>query len=79
MPAESIQKMVAVFDLRRQYCIGRLDKLSEHLTYVRPNGAFYFFINMSRWLNSRKMNDVEFCQKLLNEAHIGLVPGSSFG
>lgn len=79
LPPEYVSKMVEVFDRRRLYCISRLDKMSQYLSYTRPNGAFYFFINMSKYLNQKKMTDVELCRQLLTEALIGLVPGTSFG
>jgi aspartate aminotransferase len=71
--------MVSEFDHRRKYCIERLDKLSQFLTYTRPTGAFYIFINLSKWLIPRQMTDLEFCKELLEKEYVGLVPGSSFG
>jgi aspartate aminotransferase len=71
--------MVAEFDKRRQYCMERLDKMSQHLSYTRPTGAFYIFINLSRWLTRHKMTDMEFCKELLDKEYVGAVPGSSFG
>lgn len=79
MPPQTVQTMVDAFDKRRKYCMERLDHMSDFLTYVKPNGAFYFFINLSRWLSPRKMSDVEFCKELLTKQFVGLVPGSSFG
>lgn len=79
MPPQTVTTMVEAFDKRRQYVMGRLDKLSEHLTYVRPTGAFYFYINLSKFLTPRKMTDVEFCKELLVNQHVGVVPGASFG
>ena len=55
------------------------DDLSHALTYTRPTGAFYFFVNLSRWLSSHGMSDTDFCKQLLSECHVGIVPGSAFG
>lgn len=71
--------MVQEFDRRRKYCMERLDKLSNHLSYTRPTGAFYIFINLSKWLIANKMSDLEFCKELLEHQYVGVVPGSSFG
>jgi aspartate aminotransferase len=79
LPPSVAGSMVAEFDKRRRYCMDRLDKLSQHLTYTRPTGAFYIFINLSKWLLANKMTDLEFCKDLLEIAHVGVVPGSSFG
>ena len=73
------EKMVAAFDSRRNYCCERLDKLSDHCRYVRPTGAFYFFVNLEPWLKKHHSNDVEFCRRLLNDQLVGVVPGSAFG
>lgn len=74
-----IHDRVDTFDKRRKYCMERLDSLSEHLTYVRPTGAFYFFVNLSRFLTPKKMSDVEFCKEFLTRYFVGVVPGSAFG
>lgn len=79
MPPQTIKTMVEAFDKRRHFCMERLDKLSQHLTYVRPNGAFYFYINLSKYLTRKKMTDVEFCRELLLKQYVGVVPGSTFG
>jgi aspartate aminotransferase len=79
LPPEILQGMVTEFDNRRKYCMQRLDRMSSHLTYTRPQGAFYLFINLSKWLNERKMSDVEFCKELLMKHFVGAVPGSAFG
>lgn len=79
MPAEHATKMAEVFERRRDYCMKRLDELAPFLSYVRPDGAFYFFLNLSKFLSKRKMTDVEFCQSLLEKSYVGLVPGTAFG
>ena len=79
LPHSEVQKMVDEFDKRRLYVMGRLDKMKPMITYVRPNGAFYVFINVSPWLSQHKMNDLDFCRELLTKVHVGVVPGSSFG
>jgi aspartate aminotransferase len=79
LPPTILQSMVSEFDTRRQYCMKRLDALSDYLTYTRPTGAFYFFINMSKFLVPRKMSDLEFAKTLLEKEYLGVVPGSSFG
>lgn len=79
LPSSYIDNMVTAFERRRNYCIQRLSKLSEHITYVKPTGAFYFFLNCAQWLNRNKMTDMELCKELLEKAQVGVVPGSFFG
>ena len=40
-----------------------------------PQGAFYFFLDF----RPLKMSSLEICERLLEEAGVGLVPGSAFG
>ncbi|MSP18361.1 MAG: pyridoxal phosphate-dependent aminotransferase [Bdellovibrionales bacterium] len=79
LPPEIGNFMVAEFDKRRRYCMERLDKMGDYLSYTRPTGAFYIFINLSKWLIKNRMTDLEFCKELLNKEYVGVVPGSSFG
>jgi aspartate aminotransferase len=79
LPSSQFETMVGEFDKRRQYCVERLGRLSQHCSFVVPKGAFYVFVNLSKWLNARKQTDVEFCKEMLATQHVGLVPGSSFG
>ena len=48
---------------------------SEKVLVTPPQGAFYFFLD----LRSLKMTSVEICERILEEAGVGLVPGSAFG
>jgi len=47
----------------------------EKVKVIPPQGAFYFFLDM----RALKMPSVEMCEKILDEAGVGLVPGSAFG
>ena len=42
---------------------------------IEPKGAFYVFIN----IEGLKMSETEFCNYILDEAGIAIVPGDSFG
>ena len=52
-------------------CIEKL----PYLTLLRPRGTFYLFPGIAR----TGMTDQQFCQLLLEKAHILAVPGSVFG
>lgn len=79
LPASKVDAMVEKFDERRQYCLGRLEKMTEYCTYHRPNGAFYFFVNFSKFLNKVGKSDAEMCKELLSDHHVAIIPGSAFG
>ena len=40
-----------------------------------PQGAFYFFLDF----RALKLSSLEICERILNEAGVGLTPGSAFG
>jgi aspartate aminotransferase len=79
LPHEVLDKMVHEFDVRRKYCMQRLDKLSNYCSYTKPTGAFYFYVNFSKYLKEREKNDLDLCKDLLVNHHVAAVPGSSFG
>src|SRR5690606_20308752 len=58
LPASIVDQMVKEFDNRRNYCMGRLDKLGDFLTYTRPTGAFYFWVNLNKWLKDQGKTDL---------------------
>jgi aspartate/methionine/tyrosine aminotransferase len=47
----------------------------EKVLVTPPQGAFYFFLDLRRL----KMSSLEICERILEEAGVGLVPGSAFG
>ncbi len=47
----------------------------EKVLVTPPQGAFYFFLDF----RPLKMPSVEICERILEEARVGLVPGSAFG
>ena len=48
---------------------------SEKVLVTPPQGAFYFFLDF----RPLKMSSLEICERVLDEAGVGLVPGSAFG
>jgi aspartate/methionine/tyrosine aminotransferase len=61
------------FHKRRDYLFGLLREIPD-LDVVRPAGAFYMFPRYHLPLSS-----VDFCNRLLDEEKMALVPGVSFG
>lgn len=71
---QSVADMRDEFNLRRQYMLERLSKM-PHLSVVRPNGAFYVLVNISK-LGLTSQN---FADRLLSKANVAVVPGIAFG
>jgi aspartate/methionine/tyrosine aminotransferase len=73
-PQGAVDRMVAAFDERRKVILERLNALPG-FSCVRPGGAFYAFPNIAgAGLASRELQD-----RLLAEAGVALVSGTSFG
>ncbi|MBK8823464.1 MAG: pyridoxal phosphate-dependent aminotransferase [Anaerolineales bacterium] len=69
-------EMRAAYGRRRQLVLRLSHELeSDKVKVIPPQGAFYFFLDL-RALN---MSSIEMCEKILDEAGVGLIPGSAFG
>jgi len=68
--------MRAAYARRRELVLRLAHELEcDKVLVTPPQGAFYFFLDF-RPLN---MTSVEICERILEEAGVGLVPGSAFG
>ena len=77
----SIELMRQEFAKRRDFLYSELAKI-PHLTCFKPQGAFYIMPGIKWYLdnNSQGVNTADkFCDLLLEQAHVALVSGSSFG
>jgi aminotransferase len=70
---KDVEDMKKEFIKRRDYVYKRLIKMG--LETVMPTGAFYIFPSIKKY----GLSSEEFCERLLKEAHLALVPGSAFG
>jgi len=68
-----IQQMVAEYDRRRRLIVDGLNSIG--LPTVEPKGAFYAFPKVG----VTGLDDETFCNRLLQEEHVAVVPGNSFG
>lgn len=67
------EMMVKEFKRRRELVINYLEQI-DGIDYVKPEGAFYFFLCIDK-LN---MKADEFCDYIIKEAGVALVPGDAF-
>lgn len=68
--------MRAAYARRRELVLRIAHELeSEKVLVTPPQGAFYFFLDF----RPLQMTSLEICERLLQEARVGLVPGSAFG
>lgn len=75
-----VKEQKKIFKERRNYLTAELSKIKS-LSFNIPNGAFYFFINIKKVLDSsiKIKTDREFCLEFLREENVATVPGSAFG
>lgn len=70
---DDIEVMRKQYDMRRQYCVRKLNEMGLHT--FEPKGAFYLFPNIT----SSGMSSDEFCEQLLSRKHVAIIPGNAFG
>ncbi|RCW50543.1 MULTISPECIES: pyridoxal phosphate-dependent aminotransferase [unclassified Halanaerobium] len=78
-----IKDRCRIYEERRDKMLAHMDKVEE-LSYIRPNGAFYLFVDISSVLGGNykgeKITDsVRFAEVLLREEKVAVVPGAGFG
>ncbi|MCR5278327.1 MAG: pyridoxal phosphate-dependent aminotransferase [Lachnospiraceae bacterium] len=82
-PQDTIEKMRKEFDKRRLYMYERV-KLMPYVDILKPQGAFYLFIDISEVLKKKykgeKIKDAkDFASKLLEERAVAVIPCGDFG
>ena len=68
-----ITPMVETFRRRRDYVFKRL--MDMGLPVQEPQGAFYVFVDLRKF----GMDSVTFCERMLKESLVGIIPGVYFG
>ncbi|MDD5019508.1 MAG: pyridoxal phosphate-dependent aminotransferase [Candidatus Omnitrophica bacterium] len=63
------------FQQRRDAIVSRLDRMKQYLGYIRPEGAFYIFVDIKK----TGIDSFTFAKRLLEEKHVALIPGGPFG
>lgn len=70
---EDIERMTSEYDMRRRFILNGLRKAG--LQCFEPKGAFYVFPS----IKSTGLTSEQFCEKLLFEHKVAVVPGDAFG
>ncbi|AYW46824.1 pyridoxal phosphate-dependent aminotransferase [Tetragenococcus koreensis] len=78
-PQDSVEEMRKAFEERMKRIYPLLLEIPG-FKLQKPQGAFYFFPNVKETMELCGYEDViEFCDALLNEAHVATVTGQGFG
>ena len=70
---EDVHRMVDEYNIRRRYLVDRFNEIG--LPCFNPEGAFYVF----PCIRSTGRSSEAFCEALLNEQKVAVVPGNAFG
>lgn len=81
--SEEIEKMVVSFQKRRDFIVEELNRI-DGIHCPLPKGAFYVFFDVSKFYgkttnHTKIVDSSSFCDYLLKEELVGLVPGIAFG
>lgn len=73
-----VLRMVAAFRNRRDRLVDRFRNETPGVEFVEPHGAFYLFFRVDG-LVGKGSGGTAFCERLMAEEGVALVPGSAFG
>ena len=71
---DCVEKMRLAFAQRRQVMFDLLNAIPG-ISCAKPDGAFYMFVNIAK----TGMTSLEFCDALLEQQQIAVIPGIAFG
>lgn len=78
-----VEKMKVEFKKRRDFMVDKINSI-DNLSCVKPEGAFYVMMNISKLLNKKINGEVikdslEFSRLLLEGEKVAVIPGIAFG
>lgn len=73
-PRDEVLQYWKEWEEKVKYFTNHLDKVNGLKSYM-PEGGFYAWVDISKISN----DSVEFCDKLLSQENVAVIPGSSFG
>jgi aspartate aminotransferase len=78
-PQESVKTMLAEYKTRRDFVVQRLRAIPG-VDCAEPRGAFYAYPNLSEAMKRTGIaSTLVLAERLLQEAHVAVVPGEAFG
>lgn len=76
---EEVKRMVAAFGRRRDRVVARFRDEAPGVEFVEPHGAFYFYFRVDGMTSGPPITGQEFCERIIQEEGVALVPGGAFG
>lgn len=77
-PQKFVQGLRAEYRRRRDFIHPAIASIPR-VTCLEPEGGFYLFPNVARYLGAEIPNTIELAQRLLAEKGVAVVPGEGFG
>ncbi len=74
-----VVRMVEAFRRRRDLVVERFRSDLPGVEFVEPLGAFYFFFRVDGYVTPELTGAMRYCERLLAEEKVALVPGEAFG
>jgi aspartate aminotransferase len=74
-----VNTMVAAFRRRRDYLVARFHDQLPGIEFVEPHGAFYLFFRVDGIAPISGLTGTRFCERVMQEEGVALVPGAAFG
>lgn len=71
--------VIPTYKKRRDLMYQMIQEYLPEARTVLPEGAFYFFVDMRRYLEAMGRNDEEFANRLLYRKSVVVIPGRYFG
>ncbi len=76
---QHVHQMVEQFGRRREVVVNYFRQHLPGMEFVEPLGAFYFFFRADACFHGDVGDAVAFCQRLIVDEGVALVPGEAFG
>ncbi len=78
-----VANMVKAFEKRRDFMVEKVNEI-EHVSCIKPKGAFYVMVNISetfgKSINGKVINtSMEFAEAILDDEKVAVIPGIAFG
>jgi aspartate/methionine/tyrosine aminotransferase len=74
-----VATMVEAFRRRRDMVVAHVRQHLHGVEFIEPLGAFYFFFRVDNYFNSTLTTAAQFCERLMADEGVAVVPGDAFG
>jgi aspartate aminotransferase len=76
---QDVVKMTAAFRRRRDKLVNAFRARAPGVEFVEPLGAFYLFFRVDGLRPGGAYTGSQYCERILSEHGVALVPGAAFG